>query len=60
MSKYQYMALVSDIADEISQRTNELLDNIFRQLAAVPREQLHVEALRIVEGTRTANNGQRC
>jgi hypothetical protein len=49
MSRYQYFAYLSEIATSIAQTKRIPADEIFRQLAALPREKVGEMALAIAQ-----------
>ena len=49
MSRYQYLAVISELALEASQNARMSYDEIFSQLASLPRDVLIKEAPRLVE-----------
>jgi hypothetical protein len=51
MSRYQYLAHLTEIAPELSGRTRISVDSVFKQLSSQPRSRVHLEAVRIVEET---------
>jgi len=48
MSRYQYLAQVTEIATQIAETKKVSADDVFRQLAAVPRDKLAETIRKIV------------
>lgn len=57
MSKYEYIAHLTEISREISAKTGVItMDSAFKHLASVPREMLAIEAMKLVGGSYASNN----
>jgi hypothetical protein len=48
MSRYQYLAHISELASEIAQAKKASFDEVFKELASVPREKLAETVKRMI------------
>jgi hypothetical protein len=49
MSRYQYLAVLSELSIEVARNSDLTPDEVFRRLASLPRETVMDEASRLVE-----------